>query len=219
MVYSQTKTLEELRQTIRGLERSALSERPRSFIATGLRELDAALPGGGLPAGSLVELLADDGMSAWALALRLARRAIQSKAAWAVVDMDGTFYPPAAAELGVDLEKLVVVRAQGQRAIWAYGQLLGCPEVGAAFLSLVPAPRGGGLNNITYRRFQLAAERGGNLGFIVRPADAVKKPCWAALRLLASASPEGAVQLTLLHVRGGRRESSVIGHWDRTVSQ
>ena len=70
--------------------------------------------------------------------------------------------------------------ASAADAAAALRQALGCTAVGAAlgwFAHLSPSDG---------RRLQLAAETGGGVGFLVRPASAVRLPSFAVLRLLAS---------------------------------
>ena len=47
----------------------------------------------------------------------------------------------------------------------------------------------GPLSDRPFRRLQLAAEAGGGLGFLVRPAACRAEPSWAAVRLGVSALP------------------------------
>jgi hypothetical protein len=194
------ETLRRLTSEIRGLERGAGDTRPRTVIPSGYPALNAILPGGGLPGASLVEILSEPGMGAMTLALKLARKAIESKPAWAVVDSEAVFYPPAAAQLGFDVNRLILIRPPPQKAAWALNQLLRCPDVGASFFA------SSSMDNMTWRRLQLAAERGGNVGFVLRPVAALRKPCWASLRLMLAASngkPSPSVEIQIVHVRGG----------------
>jgi protein ImuA len=195
-----------LQSTIKGLERHSLESVRREYVSSGFPVLDERLPHGGLPLGALIEILSDAGSGALTLALLLAGHAITRSAGWAVVETAGTraeglgartatrvnrasfltpnpsalvpfFYPPAAAQLGLDMGKLILVRPPARQSGWCFTQLLRCAEIGASFLST----RSG--ENMLFRRFQLAVERGGGQGFILRPPDALRKPCWAALRL------------------------------------
>ena len=224
MIDPKDDIIQKLRSKIMNLERIPLSDMQCSFISSGFEQLDDVLPSGGLPLGSLIELLSEEASGALGLALNLARRAIEAKAAWAVVDVDGSFYPPAAAQRGLDTDKLLVIRTRPSSAAWAFGQLLRCPDVGASFLysaGCQPArekPQQAGclryLDNMTYRRLQLAAERGGGLGFVLRDTTAARRPCWAALRLLVGSgtgnSPMRSLKVTVLHVRGSNASGSVV---------
>jgi len=188
-----------LKLNLQTLERSSDSiVSSTTYIPTAFPELNQLLPGGGWPLGSIIEVLSgQNGCGAFSFALAAARPAMENKAAWAVVDTESSFYPPAVAALGLDLEKLIVIRTPVQHAPWAFNQLLRCSEIGAAFLN---APK---IENMACRRLQLAAERGGSLGFLLRPLSAIKKPCWASVRLMVERLHQDRLQVTLLRVRGG----------------
>jgi recombination protein RecA len=87
-------------------------------LPLGIEGLDAALPDGGLLRGGVVELaLAEPGALGTSIALRAClalqreARARGSATPWsAFVDPTGTLYAPGLAELGLDLEHLVVLR-------------------------------------------------------------------------------------------------------------
>jgi len=98
--------LERLRDEIRRLERRPA--RREGTVPCGLPEVDAAL-GGGFRRGALTELAGGpaSGKTAAALAL-VAALGPQDLTAW--VDGPGELYPPAAAALGVDLGRLLLVR-------------------------------------------------------------------------------------------------------------
>jgi len=201
------ETLRQLTSRIKGLDQSALTERGYSFISSQCGMLDDLIPGGGLPLGGLVEVLSDEASGALRLSLSWAQKSIASKAAWAVLDAGASFYPPAAQPLGLEIAKLILVRCPARQAAWAFNQLLRCPDVGASFLDAHDLGRG--LDNMTYRRLQLAAERGQGLGFILRPREAARRPCWAALRLLVEPNAEQKLlRVTLLHARGASRSGS-----------
>ncbi len=157
----------------------------RAPIRLGLPGLDDCLPEGGLPAGALVEVLSPAaGAGAWTLALLLAERACGDRKALVVTDPHGWFYPPAASKLGVDLERCIVVRPAAARdGVAAFRQALACAAVGAALGWFDPLSPSEG------RRLQLAAETGGGLGLLVRPATALRSPSFAALRLLIHPAP------------------------------
>ncbi len=198
------QTLSELRLSLSMKVR--LDEAIKPCVSTSIIALDQLLPGGGLSIGSTIEILSDgEGSGAYSLALRLARSALSRQPTWAVLDTDGAFYPPAAEQGGLNLRNLILVRPHPKDAVWAFTQLLRSPEVGASFWSTNCK------ESIAFRRFQLAAERGGGLGFLMRPLDAVRKPCWAALRLRIAAVPGHADKriVTLLHARGSQLDHKV----------
>jgi hypothetical protein len=159
------------------------------------------LPGLELRRGSLVEWLGKEGSGATTLALIAARDACRQGRALVVVDRQRRFYPPAAVGLGIDLEGLIVVCPRNQRDyLWALTQVLGCPAVGA----MLCWPET--LDDKAFRRLQLAAERGGGWGFLVRPVEVRGSPTWAELQLLVQPVPtEGPrrFRVSLLRNRSG----------------
>ncbi|HEY3244366.1 MAG TPA: hypothetical protein VGM03_13555, partial [Phycisphaerae bacterium] len=93
------------------------------------------------------------------------------------VDTCSDFYPPAALTLGIDLNRLWVVRPRCPAdAFWAVDQALRCPAVGAVIAPLEK------LDDRASRRLQLSAEAGGGLGLLLRPARAPDKS-FAAIRI------------------------------------
>src|SRR5687767_14809151 len=101
-----------------GLRRASALERERAGARLrALPALDERLPGGGLEPGALVEVLADRGQGGLRLALRLAAglqaggtRARRTAVVIDPLDPAGGLYPPALAQAGLDLARLVVVR-------------------------------------------------------------------------------------------------------------
>ncbi len=139
-------------------------------------------PGGGLARGALHELLFVEsaGNPPPATVALLA-----AKEALAATDLDpretgpaddqagrplvwcdpyGLFYPPAAAALGVALGQVYVIRPGREQALWATAECLRCPGVGAVVASLPER-----LSQVDARRLQLAAEKGGGVGLMLRP--------------------------------------------------
>src|SRR4051794_12453947 len=178
---SRREVLEDLKERLHQLERS---HRPqgRTLFSTG-SELDGLLPSNGLHAGTLVEWLSEgDGAGAATLALVLTARLLANGGFLLLVDNKHEFYPPAAAALGIPLDQTVIVRpATSGDALWALEQALRCRAVTVA-LGWIEK-----LNDRAFRRLQLAAETGGNLGFLLRPASWRAEPSWAELRLLVQA--------------------------------
>ena len=178
------KVVERLAAEIRrveGLHHAAWGE----TVTTGCPPLDRLLPGGGLRRGTLVEwLAAEAGSGAATLALIAAREACRQGGLLAVLDPQRWFYPPAAAGLQVDLERLLVVRPPHRSDdAWALDQLLRSRAVGA----VLAWPDD--WDEHTFRRLQLAAEAGAGLGLLVRPASVRRQPSWAELRLLVDPLP------------------------------
>lgn len=195
-------SLEMLRQQIAQLETSRRSE--QTVVSTGCPGLDRRLPRGGLPRGTLVEwLAAQSGSGAETLSLFSAREAIRQGGPLVVLDRSRDFCPPAAVRLGIAAPLLIVVQpGKSADMLWALDQSLRCPGVGAVLAWLEK------IDSRTFRRLQLAAEQGGGLGLLLRPAAARHEPSWAEIRFgiepRPSKSPRRRMRIELLRVRGGK---------------
>ena len=141
-------------------------------ISCGCNALDELLPKGGVRRGTLVEWLAEgEGTGAATLAVLTAREACSQGGVLVVVDGGRQFYPPAAVRLGIALDRLLLIHVDNRADHdWAFDQALRCPAVAAALAW--PESLGGQLDGRTFRRLQLAAERSGSLGLLLRPAGA-----------------------------------------------
>jgi protein ImuA len=207
---ARSKALESLRRKIEEIE--AKGNSPASpAVSLGVGPLDALLPGERLPAGSLVELLsAADGAGAWTLGLLMAKHVCGEWKLLVVIDSERCFYPPGAAQLGIDLERSLVVRPRsGQEALLATNQALRCAAVGSVI------GRHDQLRTLDARRLQAAAEAGGGVGFVLRSAKALQVPSFANLRLLIAplASRDAArryLRVEIVRCRGGKDGQSVI---------
>jgi hypothetical protein len=205
---------------------AALAERVREIetarrghalerVSSGSPQLDRLLAGG-FQRGSLVEWLADSPASgAGTLALVAGREAACQGGAIVVIDRERTFYPPAAAALGVDLARLMIVRPQNEADhAWALDQILRSRGVAAVWCRV---PRA---DDHAWRRWQLAAETTGALGLFVRELAARDEPSWSEWRLgvrpIVDRACEGVgrsrevadrarhVSVEVLRMRGGR---------------
>lgn len=188
---------------------------------TGSGRADQLLQVGNQPTGASPRFLQKTHASAWrlmahsqqpcvigsgaaTLALFVAREACRAEDAGplVIVDRGGRFYPPAAARVGIDLNRVALVRVNDRvDEVWALDQALRCPGVGAVW------HRGENLSQRSLRRLQLAAESSGGLGLFVRPESARSEPCWADVRLwvqpLSQASGGRRLRVEVIHVRGG----------------
>jgi protein ImuA len=182
-----------------------LSQRP-----SGRSEIALEIPGfDRLSAGSLVELLSSaPGVGTSSLGLLMAKAVAGEQKAIVVVDPSKRFYPPAAASLGLDLPRAVVVRPKTLRDVFAACNLsLRCAAVGAVIAWCEP-------QTLECRRLQVAAEAGGSVGVLLRKSAALRTPSFAALRLLITplVSP-GALPLIRVEVmrrRGGKAGKCLI---------
>jgi protein ImuA len=157
-----TALLDRLRDEIRRIERRP--DRRTGVVPCGLPAVDAALPAGGFPRGALSELRGGPSSGKTAVALALVA-SLPSDELAAFVDGTGELYPPAAAALGVDLGRLLIVRS-------APGDVQARAEVGrtTSELGSRPPPYGEPRSEASARE---------------RPRAHVE-PFWAAEALLAS---------------------------------
>jgi len=154
-------------------------------ISTGCAGLDGLFPAGGIQRGQLAEWLSPySGSGAGLLSLAIAWRAVDChrpahRPAVVVVDREKWFYPPALVGWEIDLRDLIVLRPTNKAdELWALDQSLRCPAVAAVWSWL---PR---LDSRDFRRLQLAAEQGGTLGMLLRPATVRGQPSWSDVQLL-----------------------------------
>ena len=170
--------------------------------------LDAELPGGGWPAGQLVELLHDDpGIGE----LRLLAPALSAQAragracVWVLPCECGAGandplkqalpYPPALAEAGIDPSCSIFVRpAVAREAWWAIEQSLRASHLGALIGWLPTSSAGADFRAL--RRLHLLAQRHRALVFAIRPGRCADAPSPAVLRLqLAGDDQQLAVRI------------------------
>jgi hypothetical protein len=198
--------IETLRQRLAGWE-AKVRPAAESF-SSGCDALNHMLPDQGFRRGIIAELLADAGSGATALALVAAREACREGGAVIIVDRQRQFYPPAAANLGVDLERAIFVRPRTLKdERWTLRQCLGCPGVGAV---LCWPSR---LEAKSYQGLALAAEASGAVGLFVRPLSARGSPTWAEVTLLIEPQSSGndarRLRVEVLRCRSGRSGQSV----------
>ncbi len=173
------ETVESLQQQVWLAE---TSRRPRCRTETAGQWLNQLLPAG-VRRGTLLELLAIPGGGATALALIAAREICRDEAV-VVVDPAGRFFPPAAVRLGLDSERLIIVRPRSRvDYLWALNQALRSPGVGA----VLSWPEK--LDARAFRTLQLAAEAGETLGLFVRPVGVRGQPSWSEAQLLVEPLP------------------------------
>ncbi|RKH57627.1 ImuA family protein [Corallococcus aberystwythensis] len=205
--------VEELRERIRQLQ--AAPRRALSVLRTGVDAVDALLPQGGLPLGTSVELCGEAASGRTSLALRAVASAHRELRLCAWVDGPRELYPPAAAALGVDLERLLVVRPRAfAQRVWSTVQLARSGAFTAVVLDLtlgVGAPgRPERLALTEARKLADAAARGGTLVLLLTspeaPADGL-----ARLRLEARGVQGWSVELE--RSRGGGVGTRIVCPW------
>lgn len=164
---------------------------------TGFAGLDAELPGGGWPAGGLVEVLCRaEGIGELQIVLPAlaALTAAGHRVAW--LAPPHLPYAPALRAAGVRLERLTVVRAPGRRdALWAAEQALRACAFHALLLWLPRACYA------ELRRLAVAARAGPGFALAFRPPEAACESSPAVLRL-ALESGERQLAVCILKRRG-----------------
>lgn len=166
-------------------------------VPTGYAGLDAELPGGGWPAGGLVEVLCrSEGIGELQIVLPAlaALTAAGHRVAW--LAPPHLPYAPALRAAGVRLEHLTVIRAPGRRdALWAAEQALRARSFHALLLWL---PRA---SYAELRRLAVAAQAGPGFVLAFRPPEAACESSPAVLRLALEAG-EGQLAVRILKRRG-----------------
>lgn len=170
-------------------------------VPTGFAALDRELPGGGWPAGGLVEVLCPgEGIGELQLVLPAlaALTAAGRRVAW--LAPPHLPYAPALHAAGVRLERLTVVRAPGRRdTLWAAEQALRA-RVFHALLIWLPRARFPEL-----RRLAVAAQAGPGFALAFRPSEAGCESSPAVLRLALEPGLEpeaGRLEVRILKRRG-----------------
>ena len=195
-------------------------------FSTGLAALDEFAPGGAFARGAVHELLFEArhgrpmvvaavmarGSSSPSSCLDVSDPSCLLPVIWS--DPRGDLYPPGLAGIGFDLSRTYLLRTNNEAdEMWAVAECLRCRGVGA----VVAAP--GKISRIEARRFQLAAERGGSVGILLRQTGRGDSIYAAATRWKVSPYPgERTIQrwtIQLLHGHGGRIGQSVILEWCR----
>ena len=186
MTVTSTKkqTIGELDQQIKSLENCPKPLGNR-FLPTGIAELDQLLPGSGLRCGTLVEWYeTDKGSGALTMALQIARSVCGTEGTLIMIDPDQELYPLAMSQLGIDLARTIFIHPETPlQTLWALEQSLRCPGATVTICRLSD------LNSQTFRRLQLAAEKGGTLAMILRSDRFEKSPSWSETRLCITPVP------------------------------
>lgn len=175
---------------------SQLAEPCARTLPTGFAALDAELPGGGWPAGALIELLCDHpGAGEISLLLPLMRRTPENRwLAWIAPPLPP--YGPALAAAGLPLTRLLLIQpGSAAEILWATRQAV----ASAACTAVLCWPWQ--VNGAALRRLQLSAESGSTPLFLLRPQAAAQQPSPAPLRIALSADAT-RLRIDILKRRG-----------------
>jgi protein ImuA len=175
-----------------------------TVLPSGHPLLDAQLPGGGWPVGSMVEVLQPRReQHVWQLLLpALAQAASRQAGPVVLVGAPCEPFGPSLRAQGLPGERLLCVRTEKPAArLWASEQALRCADV-AAVLAWLPQAKSAEL-----RRLHMAAQQHSRLLFVFRGMEARNDASPARLRL----SVEGVdtLQLRILKRRGPPLETAL----------
>jgi recombination protein RecA len=206
-------TVERLREQIRKLQAA-----PRQFLAqlkTGLAAFDALMPSGGLPLGHAVELCGEPASGRTSLALRILAAATRERRLAAYVDAPAELYPPAAAALGVSLERLLIVRPKtAPDAVWSALQLARSGAFAAVVLDLTHT--GLRLALPQSKKLADAAVHGGALLTLLTPPQA---PADGMTRFFVQAEDGQTVRVETLRSRHGGAGRCARLEWDALLGR
>lgn len=165
-------------------------------VATGHPELDELL-GGGWPQGGITEILSDhQGLGELSLCMPALAALSQGDRWVAWVAPPYIPYAPALEYWGLRIASVLWVHKRPERdTLWALEQALRSGTC-AAVLGWLPK-----VQHAHLRRLQLAAEAGGSVGILFRPAAAAEEASPASLRLQLSPAA-GGIKLQVLKQRG-----------------
>ncbi len=186
----------------------SVSAKELGFTTT-LDALDVVAGPKAFARGAVHEILCEKGEGPPLFFATVLARAACGERAIVWSDPQSRLYPPAIAASGIPLSRLLILWPKNEKdELWALTECLRCSGVGVA----LACPKQ--LSTIEARRLQLAAERGGGVGILLRPASAASTPYAAATRWLVSAiAGERTVQkwkVQLIHGHGGQVGKTVI---------
>ncbi len=188
-----------------GQIQKAQATQPSSFAC-----LDAHLPGGGWPLGSLCELLLPRAGIGELQLLAPALAALSARQRWIIwIDPPFVPYAPALESLGIDTAKILLVRIRhgrdqgeqrtqkkaAQDALWALEKASRSGTCSAALAWLDERY----LRPRDTQRLQVAAGQGRTLTCLFRPEQALESASMAALRLRLEHLPDERPQATNAH--------------------
>jgi len=204
------EVMSHLRQAIRGIE--GYKQTRSASMTTGILEIDQSLPGGSFPLAAIHEFVtsgAEDGAAASGFLSALLSTIAGDKGVilWIVKDLN--LFPPSLKVFGLDPDRIIfVVLPKPQEALWAMEEALRCREL-VSVVCEISDP-----DLTATRRMQIAAEKSGVTGFLLRmnPKKTSSTSCVSRwnVRSLPSGIDKGCPgvgfprwQLELLKVRNG----------------
>jgi hypothetical protein len=188
-------------------------------IPTGHAALDAELPGGGWPTGTLSEVLHDGvGLGEVTLLSQTLAQASEGERMVAWIHPPHVPYAPALEQAGIPLSRCIVVRpADREDALWAAEQALKSGACGAALLWMEHFTG----EYAWLRRLQMAAQAGRAMAVLFRSTAAERHSSPAHLRLVVARAGR-ALELRISKRRGPPLEHAIRldlpRPWDRKAA-
>ncbi len=178
-------------------------------LEVGRRGLDELL-GGGVPRGQVVEVSGSSSSGKATLAFGACLRALERGQAAAWIDVGGGFWPVAAVEAGISLDKLLVVKVKGGVAALRAAHIL-LSSAGAVAALVVDLPPGSPVRERELVALQRLAERSSTalLFLTARPRSAPSLGAAVALRLHAERRAGGRVRIEVLRNKQGASHRSI----------
>jgi recombination protein RecA len=174
---------------------------PPHVLPTAWAELDALLPDGGLPRG-VVELAAPHGRGGATSVALAAMRAGQArgKGAWcAWIDPEGSLHAPGVVAAGVDLARMLVVRAPWAGVGRAALKVVASGAFEVVAVDVDRTPRG----DVLVRKLALAAEPSGTTVLLLTDSTHPRAAQWPVALRLELSRPD--VRTLSVHVAKDRR--------------
>lgn len=184
---------------------------------TGLAALDSVLPGGGFAVQAVHEVLVEPSVGPpLSFVSQIAQAAAAAAGSGVVIwcDRRGGPYPPALTAADGTFGRLLVVRTRGSAdEVWAATECLRSKAVGV----VVAFPER--LSRVEARRLRLAAEQGGGVAVLLRPAGSGSRhhaatTRWSVRPMQGDAYTQRWI-VRLIHGHGGRVDEDVVLEVDR----
>ncbi|HEU4404953.1 MAG TPA: recombinase A [Polyangiaceae bacterium] len=187
-------------------------------LATGVVELDRALPRGGFPRGAVTELCSSFGLGvptslalAACAAAQLEARHEGRPAPWcAFLDPTGSLHGPGVAAAGVELGRLLVVRPPLEALARLAARLVTSGAFAVVVIDTAGVPGAGGCASLASwptatRRLALAAEAGSTVVLLLTDHDAVRPVALpVAMRVELQQPAPGRLSLRVAKERRGQ---------------
>jgi protein ImuA len=171
-------------------------------ISSGFEALDAELPGGGWPCGSLTEVLqAQAGAMEWRLLGPALRRAVAAEEMVVLVAPPRHPHLPGLHHAGIDEKHLIWVQAEApSERLWCTEQLIKSGSFGA-LVSWIPQARPEQI-----RRLQVCAQGCEGPVFLCRPLAARHESSAAPLRVITALDVDWQLRVQVFKRRGPAHE-------------